>query len=51
MTAEKGTKEIPKKLIDEKAVSECKLLHTFSRSVVGRNITILWKIEYDHVQT
>ena len=55
MSPKKQLKEISRKSIVEKqkyekAVSESKKLRTFIKSVVGRNINLLSKIEYDHVQ-
>ena len=35
----------------EQSVSECNKLRTFIKIVVGRNITVLLKTEYDHVWT
>ena len=56
MSPEKVIKVIPRKSIvhkrtNEKYVSEFKKLRTFIKSVVGRKITVLSKIEYDQVRT
>ena len=55
MSQEKQINKILWKIIIDKRknvryVSECDKLHTFIKCVVGRNITVLSRTEYDHVQ-